>query len=1474
MKELTGYYLSPQQKNVWRRQREKALPPGQLILSVSVVPAVDALKAAIAKVIAQDTVFRTTYPYSTDPEQAIQIVHDTAEFLFFDVSIDEVSEREAYAARAAAHLFDLENGPMIRVDLVRGIAVQNNWLIVTLPALCADSASMQILAEELLNNTDSETENIPYLQYAEWQGQLLEAEDRVEGIKYWNTRQLPQQRVQLPFDEDPENTTAGLSASHTFDLSGLDMLTLMESPLLESYLGLCWQLLLWLFTDKSSIVTEHVNSGRDFEELNRTMGLLSVHMPVYVLLNEQKVFSDLLREYQQVLTQNDEHKYFYHLRHHTTATFPYLFEFLNRIAQLPEGAEFIQQSIPSMATKLHLRCIQKAQELQATLQYDPQVFSIGAIELIAQVYNSIVRQCVQYPNITLGNISLLESEALQSLLSRFNDVVKIFPRGNKTVDEVFEEQVRLNPEAIALVAGNRQLSYAVLNERAVALATYLCETLQVQAGDRVAVLCGENENMIIAMLGVIKAGAAYVPVDPSNPEDRLQFIMTDSAADVLLTETALAERITFYQGSVVHLDTKVFPAAQQLSPRRQQDTPLYVIYTSGTTGTPKGVVIPDSALVNYICWLQEAFGISPDDRSVLLSSYAFDLGYTSIWGTLLNGGCLYLLPDNFVKEATGIVEYLADNGITFIKTTPSLLNIITQASNLQQISGSRLRLVLTGGEVIRVRDLELLVRIKPDLVLVNHYGPTETTIGTVATVLDKELFHTYKVFPVIGKPISNSYISILDAQLNPVAPGITGELCISGPGLAKGYLNRDALTSEKFIPHPFKAGMLMYRTGDQAKWMPDGNILFTGRGDDQVKIRGYRVELGEVESVLKRHSDVEGVIVVARTDQSGEKELVAYIRSSKTLTAGQLHAYSIKALPVYMIPAHFVRLSDFPLTANGKIDRKKLPDPHGLDIQSGADFVAPRNETEQHLVMVYEEVLKKKGIGIKDDFFVLGGDSIKSIQIVSLLKQRGYLLTIQDVLLHPQIESLSGCVKAATRTVSQETVTGMIPLSPAQKAFFERATAHRHHYNQSVLLHSQQTLSEGALRAALEKIFLHHDALRMVFRETGDGWIQENKGAELGYSLEVISVTDEAGFIAACENIQAGINLEEGPLCRVALFHGEMGDRLLLVIHHLVTDGVSWRILLEDLSTLYQQYQAGKPLQLPAKTDAFKYWQEKLVAYAASGTLSGEDAYWSGITAQEVQQLPMDHVGGSNLIGEATTLSFELDEYNTDLLLTGTYKAYRTDINDILITALGLAVQETCGIEQLLLKLEGHGREPIGTEIDVTRTIGWFTTHYPVVFDLSYSADPIRQLIEVKETLHRIPAKGIGYGILHYLSGKKYNCKPEITFNYLGDFSQPSNASVFEFSGDYHGRNTAEDMERNTVLEVSGMVTAGRMSLSLSYSPSQYHADTVNGILDAYKKHLYVLIEKLSTGGENITPVDLTYKGLSVEQLQQLNEIL
>ncbi|MEW5931880.1 MAG: condensation domain-containing protein, partial [Gemmatimonadota bacterium] len=715
---------------------------------------------------------------------------------------------------------------------------------------------------------------------------------------------------------------------------------------------------------------------------------------------------------------------------------------------------------------------------------------------------------------------------------------------------------------------------------------------------------------------------------------------------------------------------------------------------------------------------------------------------------------------------------------------------------------------------------------------------------------------------------------------------VPGELCLAGGGVARGYLGRAELTAEKFVPDPFsgEAGARLYRTGDRVRRRADGELEFLGRVDAQVKIRGFRIEPGEVEAVLLEQGGVGEVAVVVREDAPGRKRLVAYVVPAEgaEVSAAELRARLGERLPEHMVPAAFVLLEKLPLNANGKLDRRALPAPERGSGEQG--YAAPRTRAEAILCEVWSEVLRLERVGIHDGFFELGGDSILSIQVVSRARQRGLKLTPRQLFERPTVAGLAEAAEwadAAGGAALQGPATGEAPLTPVQRRFFAQEIPARHHFNQALLLLPRERLDAGALGRSVAALEGHHDALRLRFRQGEDGaWTQLHAGSSARVPLTVLDLSalpdDAEALEAAAERVQRSLELERGPLLRVALFErgGGRPQRLLLVIHHLVVDAVSWRVLLEDLESAYAQLSRGEPAALPAKTTSWKAWAEALAGHAGSGALAEEAAFWAEQARVEVPTLPLDDAAAENTVARARGVSVRLSEEETGALLREVPQAYRTRVDEVLLCALAGALARWTGERRVRIDLEGHGREEetVGG-VDLSRTVGWFTTLYPVVLELPESGGAGAALKAVKEQLRSVPGKGIGYGLLRYLGGgEPATADAEVSFNYLGQLDQAvSSGGFFTFAPESAGAAVDPRGERPHHLEVSGSVQAGRLELRIGYAEGMHRRETMERFAGWYAEELRALIAHcISPAAGGYTPSDFPLAGLDQPALDAL----
>jgi non-ribosomal peptide synthase protein (TIGR01720 family) len=751
----------------------------------------------------------------------------------------------------------------------------------------------------------------------------------------------------------------------------------------------------------------------------------------------------------------------------------------------------------------------------------------------------------------------------------------------------------------------------------------------------------------------------------------------------------------------------------------------------------------------------------------------------------------------------------------------------------------------------------------------------------------------------IGRPIANTQLYILDPKSQPVPIGVPGELHIGGDGLAHGYLNDSVLTAEKFIanPHAGSPGTRLYRTGDIARYRSDGAIEFIGRADRQVKIRGFRIELGEIEVHLRAHPQVIEAVVLAREDTPGDKRLAAYVVPRQQQPAesdfGQtyptlLRAHLHERLPEYMVPASYVLMDSLPLTPNGKLDHRALPRPEAADRDIGNEFVAPRNAVEMKLAEIWQQVLDLERVGIHDNFFALGGDSILSIQIVARARQAGLEVTPKQFFQHQTIADLARVISFQTRVrAEQGPITGAAPLTPVQQWFFEQELQDPHHFNQAVLLLVPDLLDAAILRRAFEAVVTHHDALRVRFRQQAGAWEQffATPDGKVQFSAHDLAGVPEAERSAAIERIaaaeEAGLDLMHGPVALTAFFDCGPGNsgRLLIVIHHLAVDAVSWRLLMEDFWTAYDQMSRGDAVRLPAKTTSFRDWSVHLSMRARTADIRKELPHWlTTVNDEAVRSLPRDFNGSTNLVESAQKVSVSLSEAQTAALLRQVPEAYKTQINDALLTALVEAFSLWTGERALLVDVEGHGREAISEEIDLSRTVGWFTSIYPVCLRLPREISIGGALKSIKEQLRRLPGRGMGYGLLRYLSldpsiGQSLSAlrQPEVSFNYLGQILAAGPASSIRLAEESCGPTRSLRQSRRYLLEINGRVFGGRLQLEWTFSEAIHRRATIETLARNFLSALISIIEHCQSpeaGGH--TPSDFSQAKLSQAALDKL----
>ncbi|MCY1043070.1 amino acid adenylation domain-containing protein, partial [Corallococcus sp. bb12-1] len=1130
-----------------------------------------------------------------------------------------------------------------------------------------------------------------------------------------------------------------------------------------------------------------------------------------------------------------------------------------------------------------------ATDLELQLTYDEARFDGATVRRMLGHVATLLQSLLEAPEARLSGLTLLSPEE-ERQLQQWNDTRAAFAE-DTCLPALVQAQARRTPEAVAVLFEDAQLTYAELEARANQLAHHL-RSLGAGPGATVGLCVERSIEMVVGLLGVLKAGAAYVPIDPSYPKDRIAFMLADAAPRVLLTQQRLVSQLPATQARLLCLDSDGASVARQ--PTDAPEVPLtpghpaYVIYTSGSTGQPKGTLIPHRALANHMAWMVSTFGLGATERVLQKTPLSFDASVWECWASLLVGAPLVLAPLEAHRDPAALVDCVVRQRVSVLQVVPSLLRFMLDEPALPR--ATHLRWLFCGGEAL---PLELALRVRavlPQVQVVNLYGPTETTIdATWAQVSGQEPGTTAP----IGRPVANTQVHVLDAGLRPVPVGVPGELFIGGVQLALGYLGRPALTSERFVPDPFsrEPGARLYRTGDRARWLPDGTVDFLGRMDFQVKLHGQRIELGEIEAALERHPSVREAVVVAREDVKGQQRLVAYVvltsREEGSHAPSDLREHLRQHLPEYMVPAAFAVLDALPLGPNGKLDRKALPAPDsaGAEDLNASDFVAPRDETEQKLADIWAQVLGRPRVGVHDNFFDLGGDSIISLQVVARARQAGLSLTPRLLFQHRTVAALAKVAQAA-RAPREDLgpVQGPVPLTPLQRVFLEQELPRPHHFNQAVLLEVREPLEPALLEKALRHLVEHHDALRLRLTRTAGRWEQHNAppGALLKLKRVDLSAVPDAlrasALDAEATKVQASLDLTEGLLLRAAFFERGPGHtaRLLLVAHHLAVDGVSWRVLLEDLEAACLQLRRGGTVALPPRGTSFQAWAQQLQTLARTEALEAQLPVWQAQGALPMAALPTDLPGGTNAQDSARTVTVELEAETTRLIIQEVAAAYRSRVDELLLSSLAQALSRWAGPGALTVALEGHGREELFDGVDVSRTVGWFTSLFPVRLDVPTQATPGEALRTVREALRTLPHKGVGYGLLRHLGRDAVAAtlsalpEPWVAFNYLGQLDAQASA-LFALTQEPSG--TSRDMGgvRPRAFEVDAMIVGGKLRVVWTYSESLHTRATLESLAKGHLEALRALVEgRDSADALRYAPLDFPLARLDAATLERL----
>ncbi len=1490
---------------------------------------IQALERALNEIVQRHQILRTVFP-ETDGSPC-QRVQDTASLSLRTEDLRDLrsSELEPQVERLVNevlhHPFDLRRGPLFRVRLLL-LGPQRSQLLICLHHIIADGTSLEVFARELghlyRQYAEGLTADLPglaiqYNDYACWQHAVISDQRLQSQTAYWRQRLAGAPPLTtFPADASRPPTQSYRGAIERFTISAETIEPLRQiasqcdSTLFIALLS-AYAVLLSKYTRQPQVVLGTPVGNRPRQELEPLIGLFANTIALHLDLTSAPTFTELLEQTREAVRgglENQDIPFEQLVADLQTDRDPSYSPVLQTMLVLRReplrlldmgdidviGAD-VGQTTARLDSTLELE--ERADGIAGTWEYASDLYRPETVRRMIAHFQTLLHRLTDQPDHPIASIPLTTDEEYQQVVHQWNETRTDYPC-QSTIHQLFEEQVAKTPDAPAVRIDASEWTYDRLNREADGIAIALADH-GIQPDELIGICCRRSLSLVAGLVGILKGGGAYVPLDPDYPEDRLRFMIGDTATRaILVTEDLLAHLQELVDSCalehppvLIDLDGAQSSNEPSCKPTAVGPTNLaYCLYTSGSTGRPKGTLIPHRGVVRLVR-NTDFIDISPEQVFLQFAPISFDLSTLEIWGPLLNGGKLVLMPPGTPSlEELGAV--IRENGVTTLWLIAGMFRLMVD-ERIEDLGG--LQQLIAGGDVLSVPHVRKMKQRHPHCHMINGYGPTENT--TFSSCYDVPADNLPQKSVPIGRPIANSRIYIVDESMQAVPVGVPGELLAAGDGLARGYLNRPDLTSERFIPNPM-TGVRddpVYRTGDLARYLHDGTIEFLGRLDQQAKVRGYRVEPGELESVLDDHDLVREAAALVRETQGDKKELAAYVvchgdastRGPVDDVVGQLRTYLREQLPDYMVPATITILDQFPLNANGKVDRAALPEPAAA-AQDGP-FEAPRNEIEATLCRLWSDVIGVSPIGIRDNFFESGGDSIQSIQIVSRARQEGIWLTPRLMLRHQTVAELA---TAATASASTETPlladrTDGVEWTSIQRWFHELDQPEPHHFNQAILLEVDDDLEPDHLRQAIEALVRQHPALRTCHQRHGEMWSQHESVPSTWAAIETVRLGgsfDSTERLASdvADRAQASLDLASGAVIRAVVFDTDPGQptRLLLVIHHLAIDGVSWRILLQDLALACDQLRRGELIRLAPVTSPPAVWAARLARYVHQEMPRDEQDYWHPTNA--VPPFTADIEGPDNgLVGSEGRVTTELDDLSTEKLLRNANRAYRTQTPELLIAALSGAIARCLGTTRLRIDLEGHGREDLFPDVDLSRTIGWLTSLYPVVLDApSVEADAASTIPLVKKTLRSVPDGGIGYGAARFLGTASQRARLKqtpvspIVFNYLGQTDQllPTKGPI-RFTEGPIGRVRSPVNRRPHLIEINALVRDGRLRLEWLYSGDRHHRGTIQRLATA---HLDVLREYLdhcvSCDASSHTPADFPLADLDQASVDHIGD--
>ena len=1457
------------------------------------------LGRVLTEILDRNEVLRSTVELTGDgtPVQVVQPVTAVPTPLVDLSGRSQQEQREEVRRRCTAEVlrpFDPGDPQRLRVTLLR-LAQEVHVALFATDHAASDAWSLSTIARELVtlfgahHNGGGRSLPAPEIQFgdfAAWQRARISEERIAAELKFWRetlsglpaSSAFPTDR---PYPARPTFAGGMWATELSAELSaGLGRLGEREGASLFTIMLAACSVLMHRHLGQDDLVIGSLASGRTRVETEQLIGCLANPLPLRMRLREEHTLREVVRQARDTFTTALDHQDvpFDRLINElglgreasqtslsgvwiNVLTVPDMTVTLPSLHITPEPMDLGMASVD-----LTLNAIPRADRLVLRWDYMTELFDRDTVQLLAGQFHDVLRQLVTEPDTPMGLVEFAAPAPVRHPPAAAPAAV------DAGFTELFQRRVALAPHAPAVVHDGVPTSYAELNRDANRLAHHL-RALGVRRDMRVGILVDRSVRLAVAVLGVLKAGGAYLPVDPGYPPGRIAFMLADAGARVLVTQRSLAA-VLAGAGAVAPEHTVFLDEMPQLAGDAESDLPeapdpaslAYVVYTSGSTGQPKGTMIEHRSLVTFARDVVDRLGLGAGDRFLQFASPGFDVLAEELFPTWLAGGAVVIPKQHIISGEVELAELAERERLTVMELPTAYWHEwARELDRLDRDLPSCLRLVIIGGERVLPERLGLWRRL--GVPLMHVYGLTETTVSSTFFRLDQaDPVYEWPNLP-IGTPLPSADLRVLDRWLRQVPVGGVGELYIGGISLARGYLGRPGLTAHRFIADPDRPGQRLYRTGDLVRLRADGNLEFVSRVDTQIKIRGFRVEPTEISSALNAHPQVADSVVVPYEPAPGDRRLLGYVvaQPGSAPDFGELRRFLEVRLPAYMVPSSFTVLDALPLNANGKLDYGRLPAPDTTRPGPAGDYLEPQSPVQQQLAGIIAAVIGLSAISVQDNFFEVGGDSILAIQVVARAREAGLQLSPYDLFAHPTVAALAEvAVGGAAIDAEQGEVTGPVPLAPSQGLFCRTGIEDPGHQNISVLLELGSPVEPGLLRAAVQHLLRHHDGLRQRFLLNGP---RTRVRIAPGGDPAPFEVHDLSGLEPAEQDrrlpdlaaaMQASLDLATGPLIRVALIRAGAGrrDRVAVVAHRLVADATSMQIILEDLETVVVQLSAGEEVRFLPKTTSWQSWSRRLARYAGTAPAQSEREYWSGLAATPAGELPRDvrSPASANTVATARTVTAALDSAGTARLQRAVPDARDGRAEEILLAALSRTLTGWSGAARHVIALERHDRGQLFDDVDLTRTVGRFSYAHPVALTCEPGSSPESTLAAVQEALRSVPAGGIGWPLLRHDADPVPDAPAELSFGYLGQRPEPV-SGAFTVAAETIGQDESPGAPRPYPIEVQAGIRGGELSVSWHYSERVHDRDTIERLAARYLDELRALTDRTGPGAQPDFPL-------------------